>query len=953
MFLSFFIVLGGAQLQRAEAAVNDYVVVSKTVNPTSMTTLDEAEVTLNVMGTPPTNVTLPNDVVLIIDKSGSMAPGYNNGEDKMQNAKNAAKGFIDLMDMTKHNVGIVDFSSSTMIGSFPLTTDKDAAKSYIDGISANGATATGDAIQAAAAMLANHRPEAQPVIVIMTDGDATQPTNDPYGYAKQQAQLAKDAGIVFYTIALLKSTDNPDTSGPNELLKEMATTAVHHHFVLGSTGLSDIYAAIVKEIGLASAYDVKISDVVDPNFEIVPGSADNNIPKPIINGNTLTWEFNELKSSTLSFQYKIRPINKTKVGTFPISTASSVITYKDYAGSNRTKLIPSVDLTLKLPAPEITTLEAPAGHPSGGQTVTITGKNFVNGATVLFGAVAATNVIVGSDTKITVTAPAGKQGIVDVVVKNPDNQKAVAQYQYKADPIVSSLEPNNGDLIGGNIVTIKGNYLMPGASVFFGTQQAPISLYSNLTYLKVKVPAASAPGPVDVTFTNPDGTSVVVPGGYTYNEPPKTDPEVLKISPNAGLVTGGDIAYVDGINFKSDMKVSIGGKQASTIFVSATRFKVTIPSASSAGTADVTVTDVNGANFSLTGGYTYNEIQYPTPAITSVTPNTGLIDGGEIVYVNGSNFVNGISKVSIGGKDAATTYVTSIKLKVVVPAGDNIGQVDVKVANAGNESVLTQGYEYTLPIIQPITISTITPNFGKVTGGDVIYIDGLNFKSGSTVSFGSNQVNSTFVSSTRIKVTTPAAAAAGKVDVTVTNLDGGTGTLVQGYNYVAVTPTITSLSADHANKIGGDILYINGTNFDNSATVTVNGNSAAVTFVSDTRLKFTVPASSITGTVPLVVSLSNGQSASFNFTYDNGPILPAPSITSMTSTSGTPGTIFYIDGKNFTSKSTVYFGSTKAVVTYVSASRLKVTAPAGTGAVSVKVINIDAQESNTVQYTYL
>ena len=84
---------------------------------------------------------------------------------------------------------------------------------------------------------------------------------------------------------------------------------------------------------MASVYDVTILDVVDPNFEIVPGSADNNIPKPIINGNTLTWEFNELKSSTLSFQYKIRPINKTKAGIFPISTASSVITYKDYAGS--------------------------------------------------------------------------------------------------------------------------------------------------------------------------------------------------------------------------------------------------------------------------------------------------------------------------------------------------------------------------------------------------------------------------------------------------------------------------------------------------------------------------------------------------------------------------------------------------------------------------------------------
>lgn len=955
--MAICLAFGGLQTApQANAAVNDYVIVSKSVNPTTITTEQEAEVTLNITGTPPANVIVPNDVVLIIDKSGSMHPSYNNGEDKMTNAKEAAKGFIDLMDMTKHRVAIVDFSSASAIGSFPFTTDKNAAKNYIDGITANGSTATGDAIDAAMALLADHRPEAQPVIVIMTDGDATEPAGDPYGYAKQKAQEAKEAGIIFYTIALLKTTDDPDTSGPNILLKEMATTAQHHHFVLGSTGLADIYAAIVREIGLASAYDVTVTDIVDPRFEIVPGSYDHNIPKPAVSGNTLTWTFNELKNSTLTFTYKIHPVSPTNTGTFPVTTTSSKITYKDYAGASRSKAIPAPYLTVKLPAPEITSIVEPVGHPNGGETVTIYGKNFVSGATVQFGLNNATNVVFVSDTQITATVPAGEQGTVDVTVKNPDNQKAIGQYQYKADPIVTSISPGNGPLEGGTLVTIQGNYFMKGLTVKFADRPAAVSLYSNPRYIKVTAPPGDAPGPVDVTIINPDGTSVVVPGGYTYDEPPSTDPEIISISPNTGPVTGGNISYVDGKNFTSGLKVLIGGKEAATTYVSATRLKATIPAGDAAGQVDVSVVDPEGNVYTLTNGYTYTAIEYPAPTIASVTPNSGLIDGGNIVYVDGSNFVSGVSKVFIGNKAAATTYVSSTRLKATIPAGDAAGKVDVKVVNDTKEAVLAEGYEYTLPVILPISITAITPNTGLTTGGTIVYIDGENFKSGAVVAFGGTSVNSAYISSTRLKVTSPAAAVPGKVDVTVTNPDGGTGTMPEGFEYIPVTPTITSLSPDHGNKAGGDIIYVNGTNFDTTATVTVNGTNAAVTFISATRLKITIPPNPTTGPVPLVVTLGNGQSASATFTYDNGPVVPAPTITRLTSTSGpaSGGNIIYIDGSNFISKPSVFFGSTQAAnVTFISSTRVKVTVPAGSpGPVDVKVVNPDGQESNTLVYTY-
>ncbi|MCJ8012747.1 IPT/TIG domain-containing protein [Paenibacillus sp. KQZ6P-2] len=956
LFMTVCLLIGGVftPAPKVSAATIDYVNVTKTVNPSSITTEEQADVNLSILGTPPVNVVVPNDVVLIIDKSGSMLPQYNNGEDKMQNAKDAAKGFVDLMDFTKHRVAVVDFSSVELIKSLPFTTDKDVAKNYIDGIKANGATATGDAIDVAMKMLADHRPEAQPVIIIMTDGDATEPKNDPYGFAKSKAQEAKDAGIIFYTIALLKASDDPEKSGPNTLLKEMATTANHHHFVLGSVGLSEIYAAIVKEIGMASAFDVTVTDIVGPDFEIVPGSYDQNIPKPEVSGNVLTWKFNELKNSTLTFNYKIRPVSKTKTGNFPVSTSSSLISYKDYAGASRTKSIPGSNLTVKLPAPVITSITEPYGHPNGGESVTINGKNFMPGAVVQFGLNNATNVNVVDNNQITVTSPKGVQGLVDVTVKNPDGQKAVGQFQYKIDPIVTSLSPSNGPLAGGTTVVVQGNYLMKGLSVKFADQPATVSSYSNPTYLKVITPAGTAPGPVDVTFTNPDGTSVTIKNGFSYDTPPSTDPEIISISPNKGSITGGEISYLDGKNFKSGMKVLIGGKEATATLISPTRFKVTIPKGESPGTVDVSVVDLDGKSFVLANAYTYEPIVYPTPTIVSISPNTGLVAGGEVIYINGTNFVSNISKVYIGGNLAISTYVDSTRLKVTVPPSAAPGKVDVKVLNDTNEALEKEGYEYTLPVIVPVTVTSLTPNTGLASGGDIIYINGSNFKSGATVSFGSNSVGSTYVSSSRLKVTVPAAQQIGKVDITVTNPDGGTGTLADGYEYTKVLPVITSLSPSTGSKAGGDITYVDGKNFDSTASVTVNGVSAAVTFVNNTRLKVTIPPSSVVGDVPLVVTLSNGESASATFNYNNGPVLPSPTITSLTSTSESAGTIIYINGSNFTNKPKVFFGNVEATaVTYVNPTRVKVTVPSGnTGSVEVKVINPDGQASNTTMFTY-
>ena len=71
--------------------------------------------------------------------------------------------------------------------------------------------------------------------------------------------------------------------------------------------------------------------------------------------------------------------------------------------------------------PAVTGIMPASGTTNGGTSVTLTGKNFVAGATVSFGGAAAV-VISVNVAAITAKTPAHKPGSVNVVVKNPDGQ---------------------------------------------------------------------------------------------------------------------------------------------------------------------------------------------------------------------------------------------------------------------------------------------------------------------------------------------------------------------------------------------------------------------------------------------------------------------------------------------------------------------------------------------------
>ncbi|MFZ0578572.1 MAG: VWA domain-containing protein, partial [Psychrobacillus psychrotolerans] len=392
LFLIAILIIGIATPLSTEAAIaksGDLMKINKTVSNNTLVKGETTDVTLTVQGTPQDSTFVkPNDVVLIIDKSGSMQ-----ADNRLNAAKDAAKEFIELMDLSKHELGIVDYSDRA--SSFPLTTDKSAAKAYVDTIQLGGGTNTSDAIRAATATLANKRSEAQPTIVIMTDGAANSSTD-----ALAAAKAAKDAGITFYSIALLGPNENPVTSAPNKLLQEMASSFDHHHFVLGSVGLSDVYKAIVEEIGLASAYNVTITDTISPKFELVPGSYDHHIPRPTVNGNTISWFISELKTDELSFTYQVRAKADATAGKYTLAQTSSTFEIGDGSTYSLNTTNPIVEI--KNHAPIITSIKEDKGHTTGGETVTITGQNFLPEVKVYFGTVLGTVVSV-TDNEIIVT----------------------------------------------------------------------------------------------------------------------------------------------------------------------------------------------------------------------------------------------------------------------------------------------------------------------------------------------------------------------------------------------------------------------------------------------------------------------------------------------------------------------------------------------------------------------
>jgi len=113
--------------------------------------------------------------------------------------------------------------------------------------------------------------------------------------------------------------------------------------------------------------------------------------------------------------------------------------------------------TAATPAPGLVQGSPASGPVGGGTLVTLTGSNFVNGATVSFGSTTSSTVTVVGPTSVTATAPVGLAGVVDVTIVNPDGQFATLAngFTYQAGSVQPPAPQILGIAIGGTDVVIR------------------------------------------------------------------------------------------------------------------------------------------------------------------------------------------------------------------------------------------------------------------------------------------------------------------------------------------------------------------------------------------------------------------------------------------------------------------------------------------------------------------
>ena len=310
---------------------------NKELSTTSIDCNGSFQVKLSLTAAPDI-VSSPTDIVLILDRSGSMTGSA------LTNLKLGAKAFIDIISEATggaqsgqigsgSRIGIVSFSS-TAVKDTQLITSVSELKAAVDALSAGGNTNHADAFTKASELLTPPSTNAK-VMVMFTDGQTTVgPNPSPI------AAAARDAGTVIYAIGL-SGRDGVDAAALEDWASKPASAYVA--ITPDAAELEEIFAELARNLSNPGATNIQIIDKVSPCFQITDVSTPTKGTANQLDGTSVQWEIDELgvsQSEGAVLEFTVRHIGPCS-GTVEVNES---ITYSDTEGNVAVFPSPELDV---------------------------------------------------------------------------------------------------------------------------------------------------------------------------------------------------------------------------------------------------------------------------------------------------------------------------------------------------------------------------------------------------------------------------------------------------------------------------------------------------------------------------------------------------------------------------------------------------------------------------------
>jgi hypothetical protein len=249
--------------------------------------------------------------------------------------------------------------------------------------------------------------------------------------------------------------------------------------------------------------------------------------------------------------------------------------------------------------------------------------------------------------------------------------------------ITNSIDPAQGPLSGGSMVTIEGAGFQPGSFVAFGSTLAPATVIIDSLEIQAVTPPSPVEGYVDVTVSNAAGSVVCrIEDGFYYG----AGCSITAVDPTDLCGWVAETVTIFGDGFQVDAEVFFFNRIAaptpalevevvdSMTVVAKVPDQLTTVSPS----YDVEVVNPDGTRCFLAPAFNVTRGTGAPCTLSSISPSVGSVAGGETVTITGSDLPEP-ARVFFEANEAVVISNTDTEIVAEAPPGKRPGPILVRV----------------------------------------------------------------------------------------------------------------------------------------------------------------------------------------------------------------------------------------------------------------------------------